>query len=537
MTRLRSFWGWGYADEMLSETFVQRFTAVIQAGLGIKPLPPIEPPRLDELQLRAPRFDLPSELMVFCSDQTFDRASHSYGKSFRDIVRGLYRQFPNPPDYVAYPRYEEDIVALMAFCRREQVALIPYGGGSSVVGGVEPTDSEQYRGVITADLCHLDQILQVDPLSRSARVQAGIYGPALEAGLKPHGFTLRHYPQSFEFSTVGGWIATRSGGHFATLYTHIDEFVQSLRMVTPQGIVETRRLPASGAGPDSNRLLLGSEGVLGIITEAWLRLQRIPTERASATVQFGDETAAFAAVRQISQSKLFPANCRLVSAIEALSMGLGNGQDTVLLLGFEAHDVTVDGLLHQATTICEQHGGQVAIPSQGRGKAAENWRNSFIKAPYLRDRLVAQGLVMETFETAVTWGNFPTFHKNVLHAAESALKEQCGHGVVTWRFTHVYPDGPAPYYTVIGQGKRGREIEQWDAIKQAASEAIFVNGGTITHHHAVGKDHRHWYLQELDPLLKNTLAAAKQTLDPEWILNPDVLLPAATDPNFQLMEK
>ncbi|MEM7116049.1 MAG: FAD-binding oxidoreductase [Chloroflexota bacterium] len=529
-TRERSFWGWGYADEQLPADFLTSFKAMTQAFLNMPDVDEIEPPGLETLQLPSARFTLPPNLQVFCTHKTYDRASHSYGKSFRDVMRGLYGQFDNPPDYVAYPKTEADIAQLFDFCTAESVALIPYGGGSSVVGGIEPTRSPRYKGVISCDMHHFNQILSVDTEARTARIQAGIFGPALEAGLRPHGLTLRHFPQSFEFSTLGGWIATRAGGHFATVYTHIDDFVQSVRLISPQGVWQTRGLPGSGAGPDPNRMLLGSEGIFGIITEATVRLQTIPTFRAAATVRFPNEQGGIEAVRQLSQSGLFPANCRLVSPVESLVMGIGKGADTVLLLGFESHDHAQDAKLDRALAICREHGAKEQAERKekksGKGNTAERWKNNFLRVPYVRDKLAQMGVVIETFETAIPWNKFEAFHRNVMEQAQTAVKQNCGRGMVMWRFTHVYPDGPAPYYSIIAKGRRGEEVQQWDSIKEAVSDAIIENGGTITHHHAVGKDHRRWYEQQRDPLFGKILEQAKRSLDPHWILNPDVLITA-----------
>lgn len=527
----RSYWGWGDADKVLPPKVVERFKATLQMALGLESLERREPLPLEALSLREPRFVLPQELASFCSDSTYDRASHSYGKAFRDVVRGLYGQFDHPPDYVAFPTTEEDLSTLMAYCSASRIALIPYGGGTSVVGGVEPPLGDDYAGAISCDMRHFDKILRIDRESRTATIQAGIFGPALEAALKPHGLTLRHFPQSFEFSTLGGWLATRSGGHFATVQTHIDEFVQSIRMVTPQGVWETRPLPGSGAGPDPQRFLLGSEGIFGIITEAVMRLQDIPMYRSKSTVSFADEVAGIAAVRQLSQSGLSPANCRLVSSMEAFSMGAGDGSETILLLGFESHDHPQEERLERALSICRAHGGAPKDAQERRsdeseeGDASERWKQSFLLAPYLRDEMLRYGVILETFETAVTWDRFAAFQEAVTGAAFEALQKHCGGGLITWRFTHVYPDGPAPYYTIVAPGRSGEEVAQWDAIKVAVSDAILSAGGTITHHHAVGKDHRPWYTQQRDPLFGRVLHQAKQSLDPAWILNPEVLIP------------
>lgn len=523
----RNFWGWGYHDFPLPDSAVERLLQTLRFGLGFQDFERIQPPSAEQLQLPAPRFALPSHLQGFCSSDTVQRAGHSYGKSFRDVWRGMQGLFPHPPDYVAYPENEDHILSLFDFATANGVALIPYGGGSSVTGGVEPNLPGQYNGVITVDMLHFDKVLEVDRASRSARIQAGIYGLDLEQQLRPLGLTLRHYPQSFEFSTLGGWIATRSGGHYATLFTHIDEFVQSVRMLTPTGVMHSRRLPGSGAGPSEERLVCGSEGVLGIITEAWMRLQDVPKYKATATLQYADFHTGAEACRLLAQSGLHPTNARLISALEAFSNGLGDGLHAVLILGFESARFPVDDLMAKATSLCVEAGGKVsekAVKSEAGDPDAEEWKKSFIRAPYIRDRLMSHGLVVETFETAVTWDRFRGFHAAIEQAVYGALQTLGMKGTITCRFTHIYPDGPAPYYTVIAQGQPGRQLEEWDAIKAAASDALIAGGGTITHHHAVGRDHRPWYERQSSPAFRQMLQQAKRAADPAWVLNPGTLI-------------
>jgi len=529
--RIRKFWGWGYEGEGPGPLMVEVFLEFLKARFGLEGFEDVPAPSIDDIELRPPRFALPSELSGFCTDAKVDRLSHSYGKAFRDIVRALHGQYDNPTDYVAYPESEEEILALIRFCEAEGVSLTPYGGGSSVVGGVEPTRSASYKGTVTLDMRNFDAVLEVDETSRAARVQAGIYGPALESALKPYGLSPRFYPQSFEFSTLGGWIATRAGGHYCTLYTHIDDILESVRVVTPQGVHETRRLPASGAGPSQERLWLGSEGTLGVITEAWIRLHARPRYRSSATVKFDDFLAGARAVRALSQSKLYPVNCRLVSSMEAVSMGLGDGRNAMLLLGFESEHYPQHDVMAKALAVCREHGGRynrrkvTHTESRVRSGAAGNWRNNFIKAPYIRDIMARKGMVTETLETAVTWSQFEAFHQAVIDAAQRAFDKHClGRGMITCRFTHIYPDGPAPYYSIVAWSEPGLQLETWDAIKASVSDAIIENGGTITHHHAVGRDHRPWYERERGELFTTTLTGLKSTLDPKWVLNPGVLL-------------
>ena len=528
----RKFWGWGYEGRGPTREQQGKIAELLASRFGIDVPEIAPPPRIEEIALRAPRVAPPSALAPICSTAPEDRAGHTYGKSFRDVVRALARDFSRPPDVVAYPRTEADVTALLDWCSTANLIAIPYGGGSSVVGGVEVPAGEDRAGAVSIDLGKLDRVLEIDRVSRAARIQAGVLGPSLEDQLRPHGLTLRHFPQSFELSTLGGWIATRSGGHFATLYTHIDDLVESMRVITPAGVVESRRLPGSGAGPSPDRLFLGSEGILGVITEAWMRLQDRPRFRASASVTYGDFLGAAEAVRALSQSALYPTNCRLLDAGEAETAGAGDGRNAVLVLGFESADGDPAARMQRALEICRDHGGEVPAgagetrtdESGGREGAVGAWRRAFLDGPYLRDALAAMGMVSETFETAITWDRFPEFHARVMAAVEDALRRVCGAGRVTCRFTHVYPDGPAPYYSVIAPGRRGSQLAQWNEIKSAASETLIALGGTITHHHAVGRDHRPWYDAQRPDGFASALAAAKRALDPRGVLNPGVLI-------------
>ena len=304
-------------------------------------------------------------------------------------------------------------------------AVVPFGGGTSVVGGVEARLGD--RPVVSMDLRRIDRVLEVDTESMAARIQAGASGPGLEEQLRQHGLTLRHFPQSFEYSTLGGWIATRAGGHFATLYTHIDDLVESVRAITPRGTWESRRLPGSGAGPSPDRMLIGSEGILGAIAEAWVRVRPRPEFRSSCGVEFEDFLAAAKAVREISQAGLYPSNCRLLDALEANSTGVGMGTRSLLVLGFESAHHPVDAWMSIALEIAREHGGipgevRSQVPgasAAGAGGRGRTWRNAFLLAPYLRDTFVACGVLSETFETAITWERFEQFHSKVMGAVGS----------------------------------------------------------------------------------------------------------------------
>ena len=513
---MRSWWGWGTIDQAVSDDECVQLAGQLP-GLPDKPVPV---PDLADLDLRAPRSEPPTGLAPLCSTTTADRASHAYGKAYRDVVRALVGDLANPPDVVAYPRAEHDIAAILDWAADADMAVVPYGGGSSVVGGVE------YRGErpwLSLNLSAMDRVLDVDTTSRAIRVQAGTLGPALEDQLRPHGLTLRHFPQSFEFSSVGGWLATRAGGHYATLHTHIDDFVESMRVLTPTGVSQSLRVPGSGAGPSPDRFFLGSEGILGVITEAWLRVQDRPVHKASRAVSFPSFPDGLHAVRAIVQSGLNPANCRLLDAGEAALSGASTDGSSVLVLGFESAHFRVTSQLDAAVDLARDHGGTPAEPSGD--DAVGSWRSAFLRMPYLRDGMARMSAIVETFETACTWDKAIGLYETVRTEVGAAVQRVTGSpAMINCRLTHVYPDGPAPYFTVIAAGTRGSELTMWDEIKAAASDALLTNGATITHHHAIGRDHGPWYQRQRPDPFAAALAGAKSVLDPAGVMNPGVLL-------------
>ena len=527
----RKFWGWGYEDELLSEEEENNIDKRIAETFQLDSVERIDIPKAEQIELPKSRINPPKSLGSIFSKNQLERLNHSYGKSFPDSARSILGLFPSPPDLIAYPNSEQEITEILDWASSNDIAVIPYGGGSSVCGGVETEVGGDYAGVISLDMKNLNQIIEIDKDSRTASIQGGILGPELESKLKEYDLTMRHYPQSFEFSTLGGWIATRSGGHYATLYTHIDDFVESLKMITPSGLFETRRLPGSGAGPSPDRFAIGSEGIMGIITEASMRLQDRPTYRSSATVEFQDYEDALNALRQISQSGLFPSNCRVLDSNEALLNGAGNGTEHLLILSFESADHDKSMALGRALEISKDNNGLFEPQSKNkedahRSGSSGSWRSSFIKAPYLRESFTRRGIIQDTFETSITWDRGFEFIEDIKAETTKAIELITGKpSLVTCRITHSYPDGLAPYFTFGAYATPKTMIDIWKEIKLATNEICNSMGGTVTHHHAVGRDHRpNGYDKQRPELFSKVLISAKSTLDPKGVMNPGVLI-------------
>lgn len=514
-------WGWGRTSaEAPTPHQLNELAPLVFGATGVPPQAPLPTRELPELP--SPRVRLPDSLAASGSDHPSDRARHALGRSYIDLVRGMSGDLPHVPDLVVRPVDEQGVTDLLGWAADHRVAVVPYGGGTSVVGGVTPDVADDWAGVVSLDTAHLAGLLDLDVTSRAARLGAGTLGPSAEMLLREHGLTLRFYPQSFQRSTVGGWLATRAGGHFASGPTHVDDLVEQVRAVTPAGLWDSRRLPASGAGPSPDRLLLGSEGALGVITSAWLRVQPRPAHRWAAVMAAPTFAAGLHAVRALAQAGLRPATCRLVDAAEARLTGTLTTGEAVLVLGLESLHVPVEAEARAVVEIARGHGLRV-VEQGDRGAVGDSWRSTFVQAPYLRERLVLLGLVLETFETATTWDKLHDLVTNVCSTVTKALQQVCGGGTVTCRLTHVYQDGAAPYFTVLAPARRGSEVSQWQEIKSVATRAVLDAGGTVTHHHAVGRDHREGYREQAPPPFHQALAAAKHAVDPAGVCNPGVL--------------
>ncbi len=522
----RSLWAWGDATKLPPEDNREPLAALAEATLGFAPTGVLPYPKTDSLQIPASPIKVPEDSCFTIEDTA--RAKNTFGRSYADQIRGLYGNFDCAPAVVARPKDSSEVEQALAFADQHELAVVPRGGGTSVVHGV--TYEAPY---LSLDLGRLNRVVEVDPVSRWARVQAGVLGPDLEAQLQQHDMTLRFFPQSFEFSTLGGWIATRAGGHFATLQTHIDDLVAGIDMISPNGRWSSRPLPASGAGPSPDRMLLGSEGALGVITEATMRVRPRRMWRASVDVLFDTFYEATDALRDLAQSGLHPSNCRVLDPNEGQLHQVVGEAKAVLLLAFESTDHPVVDALKRALTIARSHGGtprgepRVRAPKEkadNGATAAERWKRAFFDGPYMQSTLLSLGVLVDTFETAVSWTGFRQLHEGLQSELTKVLKEVCGTGRISCRVTHAYPDGLAPYYTFAGPAKLGGELTQHAEIKAAASEVLLKLGATITHHHAVGRLHQPWYKKQAPDLFRRALRGAKAELDPKGMMNPGVLV-------------
>ncbi|MCW2999702.1 MAG: Alkylglycerone-phosphate synthase [Solirubrobacterales bacterium] len=476
---------------------------------------------------------------AFVTDEHAQRVSHAAGRSYPDLVRLRAGRLECAPDAVVFPADAAQVAAILQVCVEHGIAVVPFGGGSSVVGGVDALRGG-HAAAICLDVTRLNALVDVDPVSQLATLGAGAYGPDAEALLGAHGLCLGHVPQSFEFSTVGGWVATRSSGQASTGYGRIDALVRGLKVATPAGEITALALPGTAAGPDLRDLLVGSEGTLGVITEATVRVRPTPEVRHSEAWAIDGFAAGVDAVRELEQSGV-PADVTRLSdeeetrfnlaaggtAAAALSLYLrarGRSRPCILLLSFDGSADSVLERRRRAARVLHRHG---AVDLGGRPGAA--WEAGRFHGPYLRDELMSTGHLVDTLETAAPWATLLDVYRSVGAALRQTLTARGTPPLVGCHVSHLYPTGASLYFTFLARSERGRELEQWRAAKTAAGDAIVAAGATITHHHAVGRDHAPWLAAEIGDLGLEVLRATKARLDPTGIMNPGKLMHGPTE--------
>mmetsp|Transcript_40426 Transcript_40426/g.64820 ORF Transcript_40426/g.64820 Transcript_40426/m.64820 type:complete len:588 (-) Transcript_40426:58-1821(-) len=572
-TNKLSWWAWGETIpsnlSKAAETSFSRISKLL--NIDEHELFPI--PRLDNVTLNEPRFNLDSHALsgILVANDKRSRAQHAYGRSTKDYLRTIMEDFSCAPDYVVYPTTNEQIHSLLQYCDHHKIAVVTYGGGTSVVGGTETNlyPRTHYKGVISLDLTRMDKVLSVNQEDQTITVQPGLRGMQLEEYLKanyPH-LTLRHFPQSYEFASIGGMMVTRSGGHFAVGRTRIDHFLQCAKLITPsKGILETPQIPSSGSGLEMNAIIKGSEGIFGVVTDITLKLLRRPKYKRNVKIEFQGMSFLDAAqyLREFVQCGLEPANCRLVDGMESFTNGLSASPETpACIVGFESHlsndfQAEMDNITHIVQRMNEARnqkeskvGGKavIASDSNARGDAQRdrkdaigNWYYSFLSAPYLRDKLLRTGLLMETFETCIKWSLLRSLHDEICATVKDGVQQlfygECGY-VLTKRFTHLYGDGVAIYFTLMVDPRKQYKVKfgddykrylnellvHWCRLKDMIQACIVRNTGSSTHHHAVGKDHSESMVNEIKYPLMDYYVHQKSFFDQNWILNPGVLVP------------
>lgn len=460
-----------------------------------------------------------------CRTDDVARLLHAGGKSTLDLLRRNGDGIQDAPDAILLPGDEDEVGAILRYCTEHRIAVVPFGGGTSVVGGLDPLRGG-FSAVVSLDLRRLDALHHLDAMSGEAELGAGMTGPRAEELLGAHGFSLGHFPQSFQFATIGGFAATRSSGQNSAGYGRFDDMVRGLRAVTPAGVLDLGRAPASAAGPDLRQLLLGSEGVFGVITRVRVRVHPVPESTRYEAWSFPDFATGAEALRAVAQTGTGPTVIRLSDEAEtgvnlATTDNIGERSITGGCLAVTVFEGSPDHTAsrHAETrAVLEQRG-----TSLGEGPA-KAWEHGRFGAPYLRDSLLAAGALCETLETATNWSNIAALKNAVTEALTVSLAESGTQALVLCHISHVYPTGASLYFTVVA-AQRGDAVEQWRKAKAAASEAMVRGGGTITHHHAVGADHRPWLTDEVGELGVAVLRAVKSTLDPAGILNPCKLIP------------
>jgi alkyldihydroxyacetonephosphate synthase len=541
------WWGWG--DAARAPALGPRALELVRETVGptARPRPPVALARV-RLEPTALPEGARGELRALLGgagvrEDRAERVAHAAGRSYPDLVRLRAGEPAGAPDAVLYPTRPEQLPAILKLCVRHSIAVVPFGGGTSVVGGLAPLRGG-HAAVLALDLRGLGELVRLDRESRIATVQAGMRAPALERRLAAQGLTLGHFPQSYEYVSLGGCAATRSAGQASTGYGRFEEMVLGLRMSAPAGEIALRAQPASAAGPELRRLVVGSEGTLGVIAELDLRVRPAPHYRRYEGAFFEDFAAGVGALRALAQERVAPAVARLSDEAET-RMSLAQaaaGEDglramrgrlgraylglrgyragCMAILGFEGALEECERRRERALELVRGHGGLPVGPAPG-----EAWRAQRFAAPYLRDELLTHGVMVETLETAAPWSSLLRLHRETARAIEDALRGQGTPGVAMCHVSHLYETGASLYFTLLAPQREGGEVAQWQALKRAASEAIALYGGTITHHHGVGRDHIPWIAGEIGEQGMGALRALKEQLDPAGIMNPGKLLP------------
>jgi len=536
-SRAIKWWGWGWEDKTVPlesrPALVDYLRERLKLDLSTRhgPVPferiPVAPSLLSPDELAGLR-RVVGEENVASDDAT--RVMHAAGKSYKDLVRLRTGLLGRLPDVVVFPEDDDSVRRLLEFANRRRYAVIPFGGGTSVVGGLDA--HADFAATIAADMRRMRQVLSVDVESGLVTAEAGIRGPQLEEALNAKGLTLGHFPQSWEFSTMGGWIATRATGALSNRYGSIEDLVVGLRLVSPTRVLDVRSLPKESHGPSLKELVLGSEGALGVVTQATLRAHPVPAERRYASRLFPTFADGIAALRAMARDDALPDMAYLGDSEETRFAAAGAGiapdagdlaarrlaEGSLLLMEFEG---TRERVVHRRRTAIRYARGRSTSIGSG---PAERWSRERYELPYLRDSLLDRGILVDTVETAASWSDLMTVYDAGRKALQEALWKDGNPGLILCHISHAYPDGASLYYTVLAPQRPGREIEQWEGLKVAVTDAFVAAGGALSHHHGIGEDHAPYLKRVIGEDGVVVLRALKRELDPEGIMNPGTLV-------------
>ena len=521
-TKTRNPTGWGYLENDISPLEQERLKGSIKEMFSANGLESRPRPRAVDVTLSESRIKPPSALGDIVTIAQDERVLRCLGRSFYDLARLREEPVIPAPDAVACPANIEELTRVIEWAGKHNYALIPFGGGSSVVGGINVGGMEEHRAVITVDLQKMNKVLEVSERERVVHAEAGILGPALDAALKPAGLVARHMPQSYHHSSLGGWVATRGAGHNSILHAKIEDRVQAIEGILADGeIFATRPLPATSVAIDPRSYWLGSEGILGFITSVRLRVYPVPRHRAFRGIAFDTFEQALEATRIVAQSDLFPVQLRVLDPDEyqntLMLAGRAGKRQALMILADESTLPIVEDKLKLLSEMALSAGGRI---DEDASQVLRDWIRFFFKQPYMRDHFLDWGMVADTFETSIPYGKIPDFYHQVRDAAIKAVTAVCGAGRIGCRVTHAYPDGVCLYYSFYGPGRHGSLASQWSDIRERVNDALIAAGGTISHHHAMGRDHKKWAAREFPAIHRRAIRKLKNELDPKKQMNP-----------------
>ena len=551
--RHMKWWGWGHEDVTFDDSTKPELWPYLKRELGVDEIRWEKPVAFEDVTLPEQKNNEAFLAAIGARlgegqvvDDKKSRLVHAAGKSFRDLWLMRHGQVQFAPDYVVYPDTEEDVALVVRAAHEHGVVLVPFGGGSNIAGCLVPSDRGG-RMVVSLDMCRMHRVLEVDRYSLTARIQPGVYGQHLEDQLAEHGVTLGHFPDSFLHSTLGGWVATRSAGMQSDIYGKIEDMVISLRMVTPSGTIITRTVPKSSNGIDIKHLCIGSEGILGVITEVVVQVHHKPEKEDWYGWLFPDFTSGLDAIHECHRGDCMPTVTRLNDPkktalsfafkhpktgikdkiAKAFKWYIGNvkkidfNQCCLMVVKYEGTPQAFNRIKNRVTAIYKKHRGVCLGAEPGRSFAKVKF-----DFPHLRDYVMDRSIMADVSETATTWDNLRTLHESGLADVEQAIKDT---GVDAWvgcHLSHSYRTGASLYFTFGCLQREGREIEQYLYVKKAAEDAFMKNGGTLSHHHAVGTEHLPWVEEDLSPTGLKAVKALKAGLDPNDIMNPGKIIPS-----------